>query len=52
MEIKRYLGFTDNIKEPRKTKVENELDCLYRYNGNIYNMQFIFISGSICDSSQ
>ena len=37
MEIKRYLGFTDGIKEPRKTKVENELDHLYRYNGNIYN---------------
>lgn len=38
MEIKRYLGFTDGIKEPRKTKVENELDRLYRYNGNIYNI--------------
>lgn len=37
MEIKRYLGFTDGIKEPRKTKVENELDRRYRYNGNIYN---------------
>lgn len=37
MEIKRYLGFTDEIKEPRKTKVESELDRLYRYNGNIYN---------------
>lgn len=37
MEIKRYLGFTDGIKEPRKTKIENELDRLYRYNGNIYN---------------
>ncbi len=37
MEIKRYLGFTDSIKEPRKTKVENELDRLYKYNGNIYN---------------
>lgn len=37
MEIKRYLGFTDGIKEPRKTKVESELDHLYRYNGNIYN---------------
>ena len=37
MEIKSYLGFTDGIKEPRKTKVENELDRLYRYNGNIYN---------------
>ncbi len=37
MEIKRYLGFTDGIKEPRKTKIENELDRLYRYNENIYN---------------
>ena len=37
MEIKRYLGFTDGIKEPRKTKVESELDRLYRYNGSIYN---------------
>jgi hypothetical protein len=37
MEIKRYLGFTDGIKEPRKTKVENELNRLYKYNGNIYN---------------
>lgn len=38
MEIKRYLGFTDGIKEPRKTKVENGLDRLYRYNGKIYNV--------------
>lgn len=37
MEIKRYLGFTDGIKEPRKTKVENELSRSYRYNGKIYN---------------
>lgn len=37
MEIKRYLGFTDGIKEPRKTKVESEFDHLYRYNGSIYN---------------
>lgn len=37
MEIKRYLGFTDEIKEPRKTKVENELSRAYRYNGKIYN---------------
>ena len=37
MEIKRYLGFTDVIKEPRKTKVENELSRSYRYNGKIYN---------------
>lgn len=38
MEIKRFLGFTDNIKEPRKTKVENALNKRYRYNGNIYNI--------------
>ncbi len=37
MEIKRFLGFTDSIKEPRKTKVENELSVSYRYNGKIYN---------------
>lgn len=37
MEVKRYLGFTDVIKEPRKTKVENELSRSYRYNGKIYN---------------
>lgn len=37
MEIKRFLGFTDNIKEPRKTKIENELSRSYRYNGKIYN---------------
>lgn len=37
MEIKRYLGFTDGIKEPRKTKVENELSRTYSYNGKIYN---------------
>lgn len=37
MEVKRYLGFTNEIKEPRKTKVENELSRSYRYNGKIYN---------------
>ena len=37
MKIKRYLGFTDGIMEPRKTKVENELNRFYRYNGKIYN---------------
>lgn len=37
MEIKRYLGYTDGIKEPRKTKIENELKASYRYNGKIYN---------------
>lgn len=35
--INRFLGFTDNIKEPRKTKVENELMHRYSYNGNVYN---------------
>lgn len=33
-----YFGFTDNIKEPRKIKVENLLDKLIRYDGKIYNM--------------
>jgi len=33
-----YFGFTDNIKEPRKTKVENLFDKLIRYDGKIYNM--------------
>ena len=37
LKIKRYLGFTDGIKEPRKTKVENELSTCYRYKGSIYN---------------
>ena len=37
MEIKRFLGFTDSIKEPRKTKVENELSAFCRYNGKIYS---------------
>lgn len=27
----------DGIKEPQRTKVENELKRLYRYNGEIYN---------------
>lgn len=37
LKIKRFLGFTDGIKEPRKTKVENELSACYRYNGILYN---------------
>lgn len=37
LKIKRFLGFTDGIKEPRKTKVENELSRYYSYKGNIYN---------------
>lgn len=32
-----YFGFTDNIKEPRKTKVENSLQKLFSYKGKIYN---------------
>ena len=38
LKIKRYLGYTDGIKEPRKTKVENELSRCYSYKGNIYNV--------------
>lgn len=37
LKIKRFLGYTDGIKEPRKTKVENELSRCYSYKGNIYN---------------
>ena len=37
LKIKRYLGFTDGIKEPRKTKVENNLLRCYSYKGDIYN---------------
>jgi hypothetical protein len=37
LNIQRYLGFTDNIKEPRKTKVENSLEALYRYDGIVLN---------------
>lgn len=33
-----YFSFTGNIKEPRKTKVENLFDKLIRYDGKIYNM--------------
>lgn len=33
-----YFGFTDNIKEPRKTKVENLFDKLIRYDGKVYNV--------------
>lgn len=37
LKIKRFLGFTDGIKEPRKTKIENELSRCYSYKGNYYN---------------
>ena len=44
LKIKRFLGFTDGIKEPRKTKVENELSRCYRYKGSIYNaVEFLCI---------
>ena len=44
LKIKRYLGYTDEIKEPRKTKVENELSRCYSYKGNIYNaVEFLCI---------
>lgn len=37
LKIKRFLGFTNGIKEPRKTKVENELSACYTYKGNYYS---------------
>lgn len=35
--INGYLGFTDNTKEPRKSKVEKSLSKLYKIDGVIYN---------------
>lgn len=37
MKITRFLGFTDGIKQPRKTKVEDSLQTCYSYNGKLYN---------------
>ena len=37
MEVKRFLGFTDGIKEPQKTRTEKILSKYYNYNGGIYN---------------
>lgn len=37
LKVKRFLGFTDEIKEPRKTKVENSLSHCYTYKGDYYN---------------
>ncbi len=37
LEIKTFLGFTDNIKEPRKSKVEKDLSKLHCYEDGIYN---------------
>ena len=37
MEVKRFLGFTDGIKEPQKTRTEKVLSKYYSYNGGIYN---------------
>lgn len=37
LKVKRFLGFTDGIKEPRKTKVENSLSHCYTYKGGYYN---------------
>ncbi|MDE7268695.1 MAG: hypothetical protein K2N89_14645 [Lachnospiraceae bacterium] len=42
-----YLGFTDNIREPQKTRTENTLDKLIRYDGNIYNMVTFLVGGLI-----
>ncbi len=56
LKINRFLGFTDGIKEPRKTKVENELSDYYRYNGNIYNaVEFLcvkFLEGCTPDKEE
>lgn len=37
IKINRYLGFTDNIKEPRKTKVENLLSKPTGFDNIFYN---------------
>ena len=43
LKIKRFLGYTDGIKEPRKTKVENELSRCYRYKGSIRKLMNVLI---------
>lgn len=37
MEIKRFLGFTDNMSEPRKTEVETFLKSICKHGGKEYN---------------
>lgn len=40
-----YLGFTDNTREPQKTRTEKLLDQSIRYDGNIYNMVTFLVGG-------
>lgn len=42
--INSFLGFTDTIKEPRKTKVENTLDKLIQSKGIIYNARTFLLN--------
>lgn len=42
--INSFLGFTDTIKEPRKTKVENSLDKLIQSKGVIYNTRTFLLN--------
>lgn len=37
IKIKRYLGFTDGMREPLKTRMESTLDKMYSYQGNVIN---------------
>lgn len=37
--IESYLGFTENIKEPHKTRAKNTLDKLIRCDANIYEIK-------------
>jgi len=39
MNIEHYLGFTDNLKEPRKTNTQDVLEKRYRYN------EFVTVDG-------
>ena len=49
MKTKSFYGFTDNIKQPRKQKVENTLDKLVRDNTNTVYRYADFIVNKIFD---
>lgn len=40
-----YLGFTDHIREPQKTRTETTLDKPIRHDGHIYNMVTFLVGG-------
>lgn len=45
MEIKRFLGYTDNLKEPYKTKAETVLKKCHCYEGRYYNgVEFLCVN--------